>query len=382
MAEDAARLGLKRQERRSFAGIPVVIEYRKGDIRTGKSPQGHVWSRKMKSAYGRIVNTKGADKEPLDVYVGENPHANTVFVVDQLKGPEFKELDEQKFMLGYDDLNQAREAYLENYPDKRVLGDIRSMPLVKFMRYVSGEHAMDPAKLAARVPSRALLQRMERGVSPYARHVRTNSPELIRDSVRDGVITPLGSRWNREPSKEQKVAMDPALSQFVEINLARLSEGKDLEKIANSSKERTGRIVGSLAGIPVGTLAGLALDRSKKHPLLPFMGMAAGQILGGEIGAQVGRTRGGMRKGSSDAMEILRERIKQAGVGGAMWKGFHSVMKSPLLKTKNVLKAGVIGTGALGLYGGYKGIKATTDLAKPYRTGLTQPKHPELGRAF
>ena len=434
MGEPVARLGMKRSVRTSFAGIPIVVEYLKGDTRTGKSSQGRVWSRKMKSAYGRVVNTKGMDRDPLDVYIGENPNASTVFVVDQLKGPEYKELDEQKFMLGYDGIVQAKEKYLENYPDNRVLGRIRPLALPAFIKFVTDKASKAPSKVASR-----------------------------KDN--------------------------PMTSQFVELNLARLSEGLPILKRA-ADESRKAELTGQLVGVPAGTavakgLQAIATKRLKMRnmPLLPFVGMTAGPIVGGEVGRQIAEKR--TKKASAD-LETFRSHIKTAakdgdlpksvfenrkarsaatlgatavgtvpvyltskhvskalvsrgvsplkagvaggvaglaavpftaiqaargatkvtgalerdakarrkevrahravaktaGLWGSLAKGFHKTMGSAAFKTKNIAKAGVIGTGSLGLYGGYRGIKATTDLAKPYRAGLVQPKHRGLNRAF
>jgi hypothetical protein len=124
--------GKKRFEHTTFAGLPITLEYRKGDVRSGKDAQGQRWFRKMEADYGYIRKTKGVDGDQLDVYIGPEA-SNTVFVVDQMKPPDFKEFDEQKFMLGFGGLEKAKKSYLAHYPTQRFLGKIKPMPLAKFI---------------------------------------------------------------------------------------------------------------------------------------------------------------------------------------------------------------------------------------------------------
>jgi hypothetical protein len=115
-----------------FAGLPISLEYRKGDTRSGKSADGTPWSRKMYADYGYIRGTKGTDGDHADVYLGPEANAPSVFVVNQMKPPDFKRFDEQKFMLGFQDLGSARKTYLKHYPDRRFLGSIKEMSLAQF----------------------------------------------------------------------------------------------------------------------------------------------------------------------------------------------------------------------------------------------------------
>jgi len=53
-----------------FGSLPIHLEYNKGDIRTGTSPDGKQWQRLMHCGYGFIPGTIGDDGEPVDVYLG------------------------------------------------------------------------------------------------------------------------------------------------------------------------------------------------------------------------------------------------------------------------------------------------------------------------
>lgn len=127
-------------------GLPIKIEYKVGDTRKGRGPNGP-WEQVMKTAYGHVKKTEGLDGEELDVYVGKNESSTKVFAITQLKGPEFKALDEQKFMLGFDDAKAAKAAYLANYPDPKIFGGIKEMTLENF-KAAAGDPERAGKKLA------------------------------------------------------------------------------------------------------------------------------------------------------------------------------------------------------------------------------------------
>jgi len=66
----------------------------------------------MKSHYGYITGTEGADFDPIDVFIGDKGNASRAFVVNQMKDNMF---DEHKIMLGFDNIDEAYKAYFENY---------------------------------------------------------------------------------------------------------------------------------------------------------------------------------------------------------------------------------------------------------------------------
>lgn len=86
----------------------------------------------MQNPYGFICGTLGTDGEEVDVYVGPSPHAENVFVVTQLKAPEFVEIDEQKVMLGFDSEQEAKAAYLKHYNNPKFLGSIKQYTMLAF----------------------------------------------------------------------------------------------------------------------------------------------------------------------------------------------------------------------------------------------------------
>jgi len=94
-------------------GIPIAVENPKGSTRTGVDPNGEPWASTMTSHYGEISRSKGADGDPVDVFVGEAPKSTKVFVVDQVDAQG--KFDESKVMLGFNTRKEALDNYKSNY---------------------------------------------------------------------------------------------------------------------------------------------------------------------------------------------------------------------------------------------------------------------------
>lgn len=121
---------------RPFAGLPIAIENERGTIR--KWPGGET---KMRYAYGYIEGVVGADGDSVDVYLGPNHHPEWVYVVHQMKAPDFMEYDEDKVMLGFDSPNHACDAYRSQYDADGFYGGMSIMSLddfVRRLRYADG----------------------------------------------------------------------------------------------------------------------------------------------------------------------------------------------------------------------------------------------------
>lgn len=95
-------------------GLDISIENPKGSKRHGIDKHGEAWESELKSHYGYIRRTEGKDGDHVDVFIGENPESQTVYVVNQ-NDPETGKFDEHKVMMGYNTPNEARFGYLANY---------------------------------------------------------------------------------------------------------------------------------------------------------------------------------------------------------------------------------------------------------------------------
>ncbi len=113
-------------------GLDISIENPKGSTRKGKDQDGKEWSSEMKHHYGDIKGTTGADGDSIDVFIGDNPESQKVFVVDQVD-PKTGNFDEVKVMMGFDDAETAKSGYLSNYDkDWKGLGEITEASVEDF----------------------------------------------------------------------------------------------------------------------------------------------------------------------------------------------------------------------------------------------------------
>jgi hypothetical protein len=128
-------------------GLDISVENPVGSKRSGVSPEGVPWSVTMNQHYGYIKRTVGADVEHIDTFVKDGTPADfngQVYVVDQVE-PETGKFDEHKVMLGYDDIEAAKFAYLSNYDkDWTGLDHITPMSMQEFKTWAYGAQATVP----------------------------------------------------------------------------------------------------------------------------------------------------------------------------------------------------------------------------------------------
>ncbi|HET8550890.1 MAG TPA: hypothetical protein VFM97_00250 [Gammaproteobacteria bacterium] len=127
-----AEAGNYKKKHIRFRGLDISIENPKGSVRSGVDPDGHEWRQKMHCAYGYIRRTEGVDGDHVDVYIGPDEDAENVYIVHQRKAGDWKAYDEDKCMLGFATLADAKRAYLRQYDDPRFLGPVTVMPFEDF----------------------------------------------------------------------------------------------------------------------------------------------------------------------------------------------------------------------------------------------------------
>lgn len=126
-------------------GLDIALENPKGSTRSGIDPDGKAWQSTMAHDYGYIKRTLGADGDHVDVFIGDKPDSETVYVVDQVD-PKTGKFDEHKVMMGFADEQAAREGYLGNYEAGwKGLGAIKAMPVESFKRWVKEGDTTKPA---------------------------------------------------------------------------------------------------------------------------------------------------------------------------------------------------------------------------------------------
>lgn len=127
--------GRKLHGRIDFQGLPISVENKTGSRRYWYDPNADEHgSTKMKYPYGYVKGSLGLDGEAVDVFVGPDETSKKVFIVTQMKRPEFKEIDEQKVMLGFDSAKLAKEAYLQHYNTPEFFGSMKEVSLDDFKR--------------------------------------------------------------------------------------------------------------------------------------------------------------------------------------------------------------------------------------------------------
>lgn len=120
----------------TIQGLDISIENPKGSVRSGTDSDGEKWEITMNNTYGYIKGTVGRDKDHIDVFIGDNPESDMVFVVNQ-KDPKVNLFDEHKVMLGFNTIREAAEAYIMNYnPGWQGMMSIVPMQMDKFKEWV------------------------------------------------------------------------------------------------------------------------------------------------------------------------------------------------------------------------------------------------------
>lgn len=126
-------------------GFVVSLENPKGSTRSGTDSNGKKWSITMTHDYGYIRGTEGRDGDHVDVFVGDAPDTELVFVVDQ-QDPGSKRFDEHKVMLGFATAEAAKKGYLANYEKGwQGLRAITAMTIPQFRWWLAAGDTKKPA---------------------------------------------------------------------------------------------------------------------------------------------------------------------------------------------------------------------------------------------
>ena len=121
------------KKRVKWQGMDISIETPAGDTREGTTPDGKPWKVTMTHDYGYIHGTKGVDGDHVDCFMGPDPKAKFVYVVQTRKGPDFLVPDEDKCMLDFPSQQAATEAFHANYDRPEHFGEIKAIPIDEFM---------------------------------------------------------------------------------------------------------------------------------------------------------------------------------------------------------------------------------------------------------
>lgn len=98
------------------AGFNISIEQPRGSVRSGTDTNGKKWSVTMNNTYGYMTDNVGVDGDHLDVFLSNDIDSwdqQYVYVVDLYNLD--RTFDEHKVMLGFNDKDEATDAYFSNY---------------------------------------------------------------------------------------------------------------------------------------------------------------------------------------------------------------------------------------------------------------------------
>ena len=117
-------------------GFDIMIETPRGAVRPP-------WQAPLPADYGFLVGTKGADGEPVDVFLGTQHDSSKIWVLDQL-WPDSGVFDEHKVFVGYSSrplvLRDFQRAFSDGLGAARV-GNVREMTLQQFNDWLAqGEY--------------------------------------------------------------------------------------------------------------------------------------------------------------------------------------------------------------------------------------------------
>jgi hypothetical protein len=118
-----------------YQGLPITIENAPGTKRHWQDENGKTGSTTMLFAYGYLDDTDAMDGDELDVYIGPDPKAETVYIVHQ-QNPHTGIYDEEKCFLGFNDERTAKQAYRYHFdtPEDYLL-TVTPMALDGFKRW-------------------------------------------------------------------------------------------------------------------------------------------------------------------------------------------------------------------------------------------------------
>lgn len=135
--EDDLQKAFALQGHVEFQGMSIAIENRKGSTRRWRDAEGNSGKTRMKVGYGYLKRTSGADGEEIDCFVGPDPKAENVYIVEQLN-PNNGLYDEAKAMIGFGNQDLAIACYREHYdkPDKFIF-TVSPMSVDAFKRWAN-----------------------------------------------------------------------------------------------------------------------------------------------------------------------------------------------------------------------------------------------------
>jgi predicted GNAT family acetyltransferase len=218
----------------NIQGLDISIENPKGSKRTGKDSDGETWETTMKSHYGYIKGTVGKDKDHIDIFVGDSPKKDNVYVIDQIN-PDTGEFDEHKVLIGFDNMRAARKGYKENYERGwKGLGAITKVPIDEFKEWAKDkEKTKIPLKYE--VPKDAArIRKHERRVLREKEKSLEKEKQPVTPPVKEEAVIPEQQEKGRPDIQRPEEARREARDRKRVLKKTRPSLGTSTNEVINN----------------------------------------------------------------------------------------------------------------------------------------------------
>lgn len=309
----------KLQGERKFRGLDIAIENEKGSVRRWYDPAGkEAGHTVMVWPYGYIRLTEGTDGDHVDVYLGPDEDAENVFIVDQMRKPDFKTFDEQKVMLGFKSAADAKAAYLRQYNDPRFFGSMKAMPFEEFkMKVLSrknhGEKIASMGKQALTLQEMGILHALGVGTGAAA-GAYADKDDRIGGALRGaagGAVGPLGmlgAEWLASGTVASSFAapLTGALSGYAAGRLGTKKVAFAVTPGMLSGLQHAG------VGAGIGALAGGVGGAMHANPDHRGQGIVRGALVGAGLGAAGGAGIAAIKGHGAQQLATLRGSAQEA----------------------------------------------------------------------
>lgn len=139
----------------NLQGLDITIENPMGSVRRS-TDAANPWEVDMPAHYGYVKRTEGADGEHVDVYIGDHPSSDKVFIIDQID-PKTGRFDEVKAMLGFSSKPHAVATYHTAFNDgsgPSRIGAISQVSVDEFKEWLKSGDTTAPMDYSAPVETK------------------------------------------------------------------------------------------------------------------------------------------------------------------------------------------------------------------------------------
>lgn len=178
------------------AGFNISIEQPRGSVRSGTDTNGKKWSVTMNNTYGYMTDNVGVDGDHLDVFLSNDIDSwaqQNVYVVDQynLDGT----FDEHKVMLGFNDRDEATDAYFSNYDSSWRMSKRKiitsTVPMDIFKKWIESSNRKTKPIAEYSLVKEHLQKWIDENLydkSPFGQFVEDSGIDVVPDGVNPSAI--------------------------------------------------------------------------------------------------------------------------------------------------------------------------------------------------